>query len=119
MLRIKGPIDSEHAVQVVDFMLQKFGESAFRPDPFPLSEFVEESDIDGIIPLNVGENVRERKTIIPESEALSALPDDSGIDQRTGIFKVDIDDFLRRADLRRSDASAKAATRICTLRAYR
>jgi hypothetical protein len=108
VLRIESPIDGKHPVEMVDFVLKKLGESSLRFEPFPLAMFVKENNLDGVIPLNVGEDVRERKAIIPEPESFSALPDDRRIDERTGIFKIDVYDFLRGADLRRCNTSAES-----------
>ncbi len=111
MFRINGPIDCENAVEMVNFMLQEFRECPVGFEVFPLAMFVKEFDVDGVIPLYIGEDLRKGETIIPKVELLPAPPHDFRIDQWAGVLAIDIENLLGRANLRGGNASAEAAPR--------
>ena len=96
---------------MVNLVLQQFGESTFCLDVFSFTPFIEKRDLHRVVSLNVRKNIGEREAIVPQAKPFSAFPDDRGIDERSGIVKVDVDDLLRGSDLRRCNATAESAAR--------
>lgn len=105
-------VDRQHAIEVIDLVLQEFGAVAFEFCVVrrPLQILV--LDLDAMDPGDPNQELRERKTIIPDGEVLAADIDDFGIDEGPGLIHLDIDHPNRCPNLGGGDRPAAAESRL-------
>lgn len=94
---------------MIDFVLKQFGKASTRLQRPFCSELIQEGHLDCHVPLKEHKDVGEGETIVPQPELCAAAFRDPGIDQRSGVFEIDIDDLLRYADLGGRNATSETA----------
>lgn len=87
-----GPIYGQNAVQVVDFVLEKFGSVSLEVDLMEVSFEVLVTDPDPVGPLDSDQQVGERKAVIPDRKVLGADVDDFRVDQGPRPVHLDVND---------------------------
>ncbi len=93
---------------MIHFVLHEFRERAGRFEQPRFARLVLIPDGDGSRALHVDQQIRERKTVVPEPDLLLALPLEAGIHQGVGhALKLEVNDTLQFADLDRADAPAE------------
>jgi hypothetical protein len=103
-------VDGEDAVEVVDLVLEEFGEIAFiaGAEFLMLTREVPIAYGDPAVPFDLHEYRQEAQTRVPDNNLLFAAFDDFGIHQRPGRLSGQLqeDDTLAHPELRSCDAAA-------------
>jgi len=106
------PVDREHSVEVIDFMLQQLG-----PLPLEVCLVLPATEVvianpDTVSTQDADEQVGKRETVIPDREVLIPDVDDLGIDEHPRLFHLDVHQPKRRTDLRSGDTPPAAEARL-------
>lgn len=102
------PIDRQHAIEVIDLMLQQLGPVALELGLVELAAQVVVAHPNAIGAEDADQQVGEREAVVPHREVLVADIDDFRVDQHPGLVHLDVDQAERGADLGRRDATATA-----------
>ncbi len=100
------PIHGQNSVQVVDFVLEELSPIALEIDLVKFALEVLVTDPNPIRSVDPDQQIRERKTVIPDRKVFGADVDDLGVDQRPRAVHFDVDDPDWSADLGRRNAAA-------------
>ena len=105
-------IDREHAVEMVDLMLQQFGYITLGVHGVRLALEVVVPHLDSVCALHPDHEIREGEAVVPNVEVLVPHIDDLRVYKAPGLVHFDIDEPDGSADLRRSDASPLSEPRL-------
>jgi len=110
--RIDDAVDGQDAVEVIDFVLQEFGEIAVVPG-FELDRLAVEiliADGDLTVAFDLHEDREEAEASVPHNDSLFAALDDFRVDQRPGLGSGELEknDALQDSELRSGDAASVA-----------
>jgi hypothetical protein len=94
-----GAIHSEHAIEVINLVLEQFGPIAFDLDLLPIALQVLVSHPDAIGARDSNQKVGEGETVVPYLEILSPDIDNFRVDERPGPVHLDIHHAYRGPDL--------------------
>ena len=106
------PVDREHSIEVIDFMLQEFSAVTLEVGLMRLAAQVVVADANAVGPEHTHEQVGEGEAVIPHREVLVADIDDLGIHEHPRLVHLDVDQPERRANLRRRNAAPAAEARL-------
>ena len=93
-------IDRQHAIQMVDLVLQQFSAVALELDLMGISLEILIPNPQVIGPLYPDQEVGEGETVVPDREILGPDIDDLRIDQSPRLIHFDLDDSYWRTYLR-------------------
>ena len=94
-----GSINGEHAVEVVDFMLEELRAIGLEVDFLLVALEVLKSNPDPVGPLDPDHQIREGKAVVPDREVLGPDVDNLRIDEGPRPIHLDVDDPDWGADL--------------------
>ncbi len=109
---VDDPVDGEDAVEVIDFVLQEFGEAAVISGVefvgFAVEILIADGDL--AVALDLHEDGEETQAGVPHNDLFCAVRDDFWIDERPGlgIGELEKNDSLQLAELRSGDAASVA-----------
>lgn len=102
-------VDGEDAVEVVHFVLEKFGHWACGVEFVPVALAVLVAEPDAEAALEPDHEVGQGEAVVPDGEFLGALPEPLGVDEFVAdAADVAEDDADGGADLDGADAAAEA-----------
>jgi hypothetical protein len=111
-LYVCDAVDGEDAVQVIDFVLQEFGEVAVvsRAEFVMRAGCVLITDGDFAVAFDLHEDAEEAEAAVPDYEFFFVAFDDFGIDEGPGLFSWELqeDYALQDAELGGGDAASVA-----------
>ncbi len=104
-------VDGEHAIEMVNLVLEEFRESTFGRQIVPDAVAALVADANGLVAAQTHHELRKRETVIPELEHLRTPPGVFGVDE----FVADAvdpqeDDAHRGADLDGADAASETVS---------
>src|SRR5690348_5483696 len=111
-LQRRDMVDEQHAVEMVDLVLDAGGEQALGFELADLVLLVEIAQADGRRPLDIGILLGQRQAAFAAYHRLVGLPDDFGVGQLDWLRllalarAIDDDDAFEDTDLRRRQADA-------------
>src|SRR5262249_13063774 len=97
-LYIVDAVNAQDSVEMIDFVLQQFGEVAMLASldllPFTADVLIANGDV--FVPFDLHENCKEAEASVPYDNLLRAAPDDLRIDERPrlGARQLEEDDAL-------------------------
>lgn len=113
VVRIRGSIDREYPVEVIEFMLQQFGRCSSQVPPLPsLSVAIYKGKGDGAVSADLDQQIGKAHAVVPERECFDTAPGDYRVDHgdRLGIQarRVDRDEAFGESELRRGYSPSEA-----------
>jgi hypothetical protein len=106
------PVDGEHAVQVIDLVLEQLRPITFDVHFLPFAFQILITYPNAVSARDANQEIGERKAIIPDFEVFSTDVYNLGVDQRPGTIHLDISHADRRTDLRGRNSTATSKPRL-------
>jgi len=108
-LGIKRPVDGEHSVEVIDFVLEQFCEVVNCSQAMLLPMTIQVAEIDTPMPFQLHHEVGKAEAVVPEHKPFFALTLNFRIqDLKSLAVDLDVDGSHPLTDLNRGDSSSES-----------